>query len=74
MNQPTVLGSRFRLLERVTAVVLLLVMAALVWVLLASYQPDWTEWATEEVQVIVVLALLSTALVLVSVVALLHTR
>jgi hypothetical protein len=61
-------------LERVTAVVLLLVVAALCWMLLAAYQPDWTEWATQETQVIAILVLLSAALVLVSVVSLLHTR
>jgi uncharacterized membrane protein YcjF (UPF0283 family) len=65
---------RFPLLERITAAVLLLVLAALGWVLVAAYQPDWIGWATAEVQVIVILALLTAALVLVSVVALLHTR
>ena len=68
------MGTRFRWLERGTALVLLLVVAALCWVLLAAYQPDWAGWATQEVQVIAVLVLLSAALVLVSVVALLHTR
>jgi hypothetical protein len=57
-----------------TALVLLLVVAGLVWILLAAYQPEWASWGTEEVQVLAVLGLLSAALVLVSVVALLHTR
>ena len=67
-------GRRFRLLERVTAGVLLLVVALLGWILLAAYQPEEARWAAEEVQVLVALGMLSAALVLVSVVALLHTR
>jgi hypothetical protein len=67
-------GRHFRLLERVTAGVLLLVVALLGWILLAAYQPEAARWAAEEVQVLVALGMLSAALVLVSVVALLHTR
>jgi hypothetical protein len=58
----------------VTAVVLLVVVAALGGILLAAYQPVWAAWATQEMQIVAVLVLLSAALVLVSVVALLHTR
>ena len=66
-------GGRFQILERLTAAVLLLVVASLVWVLAAAYWPDPSESAME-LQVIVILVLLTTALLLVSVVALLHTR
>ncbi|MBI1917367.1 MAG: amino acid permease [Planctomycetes bacterium] len=66
--------SRFAWLERLTALVLLLVVAALGWVLLAAYLPAWTDWAAAEVRVVFVLVLLGVALLLVSVVALLHTR
>jgi hypothetical protein len=66
-------GPGFRLLERVTAAVLLLVVAALGWILLAAYQADGTE-AVSEALVVAVLVLLTSALILVSVVALLHTR
>ncbi len=73
-NQQQPAGPRFQLLERITAVVLLLVVASLGWVLLAASHLDWAEGAAAEMQVIVILALLTAALVLVSVVALLHTR
>ncbi len=66
-------GSRFVLLERVTAGVLLLVVAALGWVLVASYWPEAADLASAEVLVIALLVLLTVALVLVSVVALIHT-
>jgi hypothetical protein len=62
------------LLEPITAVVLVLVIAALGWMVAAAYQPEWGQWAGVEVQVAVILILLTAALVLVSVVALLHTR
>jgi hypothetical protein len=54
--------------------VLLLVLLALGWMVLAAWQPAWAEWAGLEVQVWLILALLTLALVLVSIVALLHTR
>jgi hypothetical protein len=41
---------------------------------LAAYQPEWVSWGSTEVQVIAVSALLLAALLLVSIVALLHTR
>jgi hypothetical protein len=65
---------RYLLLERVTAAVLLAVLLALGWILCVAYQPAWLRFAPAEVEVVVVLALLSAALLLVSVVALLHTR
>ena len=66
--------AEFPLLERITAGVLILVIATLAWIILAAHDPSWGQWATTEVQVVVVLALLTTALVLVSVLALLQTR
>jgi len=72
-------------LERSTAAVLLLVLAALGGMVLAAWHPEWTRglaarhpewasWVAPEVQVGVVLALLVAALLLVSATALLHTR
>jgi peptidoglycan biosynthesis protein MviN/MurJ (putative lipid II flippase) len=61
-------------LERVTAAVLLLVLVALGWMTLATLGPGWDGWAAQEVQVSLVLALLTAALLLVSLTALLHTR
>ena len=67
-------GGMLVALEYVTGVVLALVLAALVWVLMAAYRPaiDWG--LTEKQQVLAILSLLTAALTLVSVVALLHTR
>jgi hypothetical protein len=61
-------------LEPVTGVVILLVLAALAWMVAAAYAPELSSWAAPDVQVILVLALLTAALFLVSIVALLHTR
>jgi hypothetical protein len=61
-------------LERLTAVVLLLVIVAVVWMVCVSIQPDWLRLGSEEIEAVVVLGLLTAALVLVSVVALLHTH
>jgi ethanolamine permease len=60
--------------ERVTGVVLLLVLAALAWVVLVVSWPETFGLASTEVEVVAVLALLATALALVSVVALMRTR
>jgi hypothetical protein len=65
---------RHPLLERITAGVLMLVVAALGWMILAACYPEWDWRLSLDVQVGLVLAILSAALVLVSVVALLHTR
>jgi hypothetical protein len=67
-------GRHFLLLERVTAGVLLLVIASLGWVLLAAEFPEWAEGPAGVVQVACILSLLTAALLLVSVVALMHTR
>jgi hypothetical protein len=61
-------------LETITAAVLLLVLAALAWMVLAAYWPGAFRLAAVGTEVIVVLVLLSLALALVSIVALLHTR
>jgi hypothetical protein len=61
-------------LETATAIVLLMVLAALLWLVLAAHWPQVFGLASPEVEVLVILALLTTALILVSVVALLHTR
>ena len=63
-------GRRILLLERATAVVLLIVLL----MALAACRPEWCARVALNVQVWFVLALLTAALVLVSVVALLHTR
>jgi hypothetical protein len=61
-------------LEWITGVVLVLVLAMLAWMVGAAYGPTWLEWATVEVEIVAVLGLLTVALALVSVLALLHTR
>jgi hypothetical protein len=63
-----------KLLEPVTMLVLIAVAGALGWIIAASYAPEAVRWATQEIEVIVILVLLSAALILVSVVALGHTR
>jgi hypothetical protein len=67
-------GPRYPLLERAAAVVLVLVLLSLGWMALAAWRPEWGRWLAEEVEVWLVVALLSVALILVSIVALLHTR
>jgi hypothetical protein len=67
-------GPAFRWLERVTAAILWAVILALGWMLLAAYQPQWARLPWLEGEVVIAVALLACALVLVSVVALLHTR
>jgi hypothetical protein len=64
----------FSWLEWITAGVLLAVIAALGWMVLAAYFPDWAGKEYTEAQVVVVSGLLLAALLLVSAVALLHTR
>jgi hypothetical protein len=67
-------GPTYPLLERATAAVLLLVLAALAWMGLAACGLEWDWGLSLDAQVVVVLGLLTAALVLVSIVALLHTR
>jgi hypothetical protein len=72
---PARLGLRgLNVLERITAAVLLAVVAALAWIVLAAYQPEWLRLPSLELEVVLVLGLLGASLILVSVVALLHTR
>ena len=63
-----------KLLELVASGVLLLVILSLGWIMLAAYQPDWLRLPSLELEVLLVLGLLTAALVLVSVVALRQTR
>jgi hypothetical protein len=63
-----------RLLERATAGLLVLVLAALGWMIIASYAPEWGRLGSLELEVILVVTLLLATLLLVSIVALLHTR
>jgi hypothetical protein len=72
MDQQT--QPRWTLLEWLTATVLLGVVLALVWMTTVAYQPEWLRLASVQMEIIVVLVLLGSALLLVSVLALLHTR
>ena len=65
---------RSRILEQVTAGVLLMVVGALIWMIFAAYRPTTEGFPVPEWQIIGVTILLLAALALVSVVALLHTR
>jgi succinate dehydrogenase hydrophobic anchor subunit len=68
-------GTRhFLFLEAVAAAALILTMFSLVWMMIASYQPTWLRFASVEAEVITVVALFVAALLLVSLIALLHTR
>lgn len=61
-------------LEKLTATVLVAVLLSLGWMALAAWRPELGDWPSQAVQVGAVTALLTAALLLVSVVALLHTR
>ena len=61
-------------LQRLTALVLLVVLLSLAWMISVAYQPQYLRLFSVEAEVIIILALLVTALLLVSGVALLHTR
>jgi hypothetical protein len=61
-------------LERITSGVLLAVIAALGWMIVVANQPGWLRLSSPTAEVIVILTLLVSALLLVSLVALLHTR
>ena len=64
----------WRALEHLTAVVLLAVVIALGWVVVVAYQPGWLRLPSVEWEIYIILVLLAAALLLVSLVALLHTR
>ncbi|HEV3117764.1 MAG TPA: hypothetical protein VGY58_11965 [Gemmataceae bacterium] len=63
-----------RSLEQLTAIVLLAVVAALGWMILAAYWPAQFRLPSVQMEIVIILGLLLTALLLVSMVALLHTR
>ncbi len=65
---------RYPWVERLTALVLLLVLLALGWITAAAFRPDWGQVVALRVQVWLVVGLLTAAVLLVSLVALLHTR
>ncbi len=67
-------GRTGRLLERAATGLLMLVLAALGWMIIASYLPQWARLENLELEVFLIVALLVVTLLLVSVVALLHTR
>ena len=62
------------LLETIAAGIMLVVLAALGWIVLVAYWPLTFTWASTQVEVVVILVLLSAALVVVIAVALVHTR
>lgn len=62
------------LLERLTGVVLLLVLIAIGWMVLVTLIPALPRVLSLDAEVVVMVVLLASSLVLVSVVALIHTR
>ena len=67
-------GALYRLFERAVAGLLLLVLAALGWMSLVSYKPEWGRLGNLELEVLLIVGLLLATLALVSVVAFLHTK
>jgi hypothetical protein len=72
--EPRTLSTAGLLLERTAAGLLLIVLAALGWMISASYIPEWGRLESLELEVLLIVGLLLATLLLVSVVALLHTR
>jgi len=72
--EPRTLSTAGRLLERATAGLLLLVLAVLGWMIMAAYVPEWGRLESLELEVLLIVGLLLATLLLVSVVALVHTR
>jgi hypothetical protein len=66
-------GPWLRLLERLTATALLLVLLMLAWLLMVAEWPEWFRLGSEEMEAVVMLALLAAAILLVSAAALVHT-
>jgi len=62
------------LLERVAAIVLLLLNLALGWIVFVSWQPKWLRLPSIQLEVLLILGVLTGALLLVSIVALRQTR
>jgi uncharacterized iron-regulated membrane protein len=67
-------STSFLWLERVTAMVLVLVILAVGWMMVAEELPGWLRLPTVEAEIVAVVGLLSVALALVSGLAFLHTR
>ena len=63
-----------KFVEALATLVLMAVVDAMGWLVAASFAPEAVRWAATQTEVIVILVLLASALLLVSVVALLHTR
>lgn len=63
-----------RFLEWAAGSALLAVLAALSWVILVAYQPDALRFVSVDLEAAAILAILITALTLVSLLALIHTR
>jgi hypothetical protein len=61
------------LVSSVTAVALIACMFALAWMVLAAFQPEVAHFASIEVEIVIVTVLFASALMLVSVLALLET-
>ena len=72
--EPRTVSTAGQLLERAAAGLLLLVLAALGWMIAAAYVPEWGRLESLELEVLLIVGLLLATLVLVSIVALLHTR
>ena len=60
------------LLEWVTSLLLLIVLASLIWMITVSYRPGFLRLASLEFEVLCVISLLFASLILVSLVSLLH--
>jgi len=83
MNQPSgdeerasgrnVAAPMVRLVGTATAVMLVACMVALAWMVFAAFQPEFAHFASIELEIVIVTVLFASALVLVSVLALLET-
>jgi hypothetical protein len=74
MSQEPAGKPRYPVLEGITAVVLVMTLLSLGWMALGAWQPGWMAWVPEGVQVWGAVGLLTAALAMVSLVALLHTH
>jgi hypothetical protein len=61
-------------LDHITAIVLWAVILSLAWMVSVAYQPDYFRYFSVELEIVSIIGLLMGALVLVSIVALRHTR
>ena len=66
--------SEASILGWITVSVLLAVILSIAWIVVAAYEPEWVEFASTDLEVALVAALLLAALILVSVAALRQTR